>query len=91
MFIIFRSLMDASKSIGLLQPLEIDLADGCFPILNCNSSVRFRTIDGGCNNLIFPVWGQSRGANARIIQASYSDGTQINILIKKPYLDFCDT
>ncbi|VVC25042.1 Hypothetical protein CINCED_3A001808 [Cinara cedri] len=70
------SLMDESTSIGRLQPSDIDLADRCFPKPNCNPSARFRTIDGGCNNLIFPVWGQINGANSRIIQASYSDGNR---------------
>lgn len=63
-----------NNSVGLLKPQDIDLADQCFPKPQCNPSAKFRTIDGGCNNLIFPVWGQAHTANIRIIQADYSDG-----------------
>lgn len=66
--------MDPSNSIGLLSPSEIGLADRCFPKPRCHSSAQFRTIDGSCNNLRFPVWGQANTAHSRIIQANYSDG-----------------
>uniref|UniRef100_A0A2S2QM46 Peroxidase n=1 Tax=Sipha flava TaxID=143950 RepID=A0A2S2QM46_9HEMI len=69
------SLMDPSSSIGLLPPSTIDLADQCFPVPRCDSAARFRTIDGGCNNLRFPVWGRTNTAHTRIVQAHYSDGT----------------
>lgn len=69
--------MDSSKSVGLLQPSDIDLADQCFPTPKCDKANRFRTIDGGCNNLLFPIWGKTNSANTRIIQADYSDGTDL--------------
>jgi len=69
-----RSLMDPSNAVGLLGPADIDLADRCFPKPECDPSAKFRTINGGCNNLLFPVWGQANTANTRIIQADYSDG-----------------
>ncbi|XP_015374036.1 PREDICTED: peroxidase-like [Diuraphis noxia] len=68
------SLMAPSKSIGLLQPIDIDLADRCFSKPKCDPNAPFRTIDGSCNNLNFPVWGQTNIANTRIIDANYSDG-----------------
>jgi hypothetical protein len=72
----YRSLMDSSDSDrGLLSPQDIDLGDQCFPKPKCNPDARFRSTDGGCNNLIFPVWGQSNTASTRIVQADYSDGT----------------
>lgn len=73
--------MDPSKSVGFLQPQNIDLADQCFTKPSCDFSAQFRTIDGGCNNLVFPVWGQAHTANTRIIQASYSDGINIIIIV----------
>ncbi|XP_015374037.1 PREDICTED: peroxidase-like [Diuraphis noxia] len=60
--------------IGLLDNREIDLADRCFPKPICDPLTKYRTINGSCNNLIFPIWGQSNSANTRIIQADYSDG-----------------
>lgn len=68
--------MDPSKSVGLLQPSDIDLADQCFTKPKCDKSAQFRTIDGGCNNLLFPVWGKANTASTRIIQADYSDGNE---------------
>jgi len=66
--------MDPSKSVGLLNPIDVDLADRCFPKPRCDPNAPFRTIDGGCNNLNFPVWGQANTANTRIIDANYLDG-----------------
>jgi len=66
--------MDPSKSIGFLQPQEINLADQCFPRPQCDFFSKFRTIDGSCNNLLYPTWGQTNTANTRIIQSNYSDG-----------------
>ncbi|XP_060871134.1 peroxidase-like isoform X1 [Metopolophium dirhodum] len=68
------SLMDPSKSIGFLHPQEISLADQCFPRPQCDFFYMYRTIDGSCNNLLYPTWGQTNTANTRIIQANYSDG-----------------
>lgn len=71
---VHRSLMDPMASVGLLQPQDIDLADQCFPKPQCDPAARFRSIDGGCNNLKFPVWGQSNTASTRIVHADYADG-----------------
>lgn len=65
--------MDNSKSNGLLSPADINLADKCFPKPDCDTKYRYRTMDGSCNNLENPVWGQANTANIRIIQANYSD------------------
>lgn len=79
--------MAPSKSVGLLQPIDVDLADRCFPKPKCDPNAPFRTIDGSCNNLNFPVWGQANTANTRIIDADYSDGKYCiipNIIILVP-------
>ncbi|XP_050432036.1 peroxidase-like [Adelges cooleyi] len=66
--------VDPTNAVGLLDPLDIDLADQCFPKAKCDPDARFRSIDGSCNNLRFPNWGQTNVANSRIVQANYSDG-----------------
>ncbi|XP_022170134.1 peroxidase-like isoform X2 [Myzus persicae] len=68
------SLMDQSKSTGFLQPQEISLADQCFLRPHCDFFNKYRTMDGSCNNILYPTWGQTNTANTRIIQANYSDG-----------------
>jgi peroxidase len=72
-FVLFRSLMKEPESTGLLGPDDINLADKCFSKPDCDIEYRFRTMDGSCNNLDNPVWGQANTANIRIIQANYSD------------------
>lgn len=72
-YIFFRSL--SSNCIGFLKPQDIDLADQCFPKPTCIPLAKYRTINGSCNNLLFPIWGQAKSATTRIIQADYSDGT----------------
>ncbi|XP_026813543.1 peroxidase-like [Rhopalosiphum maidis] len=67
------SLMKEPESTGLLSPDDINLADKCFSKPDCDIEYRFRTMDGSCNNLDNPVWGQANTANIRIIQANYSD------------------
>lgn len=66
--------MDSPESIGFLEPIDIDHADRCFTKPTCDPSAKYRTIDGGCNNLVFPVWGQAHTAHIRIIEGNYSDG-----------------
>jgi len=66
--------MTSSNAFGMLEPIQIDLADKCFPQPKCDPISPFRTIDGGCNNLNFPVWGQTNTASTRIIEANYFDG-----------------
>lgn len=73
--------MNPSNSIGLLEPIEIDLADQCFTQPQCDFSAKFRTINGSCNNLIFPLWGRTNTANTRIIQADYSDGKNNRVVL----------
>lgn len=79
--------MDPSNSIGFLQPQDIDLADRCFPRPVCDPIAKYRTLNGSCNNLLFPIWGQSKSANIRVIQADYSDGRYL-IIIKKKLFQF---
>lgn len=71
--------MTSTNAFGMLQPIQIDLADKCFPQPKCDPISPFRTIDGSCNNLNFPVWGQTNTASTRIIEANYFDGNY-NIL-----------
>lgn len=43
------------------------------PKLRCNPSMRYRTTDGGCNNLNFPLRGRSHTAQERFLPPEYGD------------------
>ncbi len=39
----------------------------------CDALSRYRTIDGSCNNLRYPLWGKSFRPMNRFLPAEYSD------------------
>jgi len=51
------------------------------PKIKCDPTLCYRTIDGSCNNLNFPLWGKSLTSQARFIPPSYDDSTCYNIKI----------
>ncbi|KAK8376103.1 hypothetical protein O3P69_008672 [Scylla paramamosain] len=51
------------------------LGQMCPPMPSCsNLNLRYRTIDGSCNNPNNPAWGMSTTPNQRILPPTYSDG-----------------
>lgn len=42
--------------------------------LDCRNALRFRSVDGSCNNLKNPLWGKSGTPYARFLPANYRDG-----------------
>ena len=40
----------------------------------CDTSDKYRTINGSCNNLKHPEWGMSETAQHRYLKAEYDDG-----------------
>jgi len=58
------------------------LTDTCQPQVKCASPTSiYRTIDGSCNNLQFPDWGQVNTALQRIIPPKYGDGQYAHLYI----------
>jgi len=54
----------------------------CPAMTTCNKNNRntpFRTMDGSCNNINQPAWGQAGSTYRRILPSSYSDGITSNI------------
>nr|ATU82497.1 venom peroxidase [Lethocerus distinctifemur] len=52
-------------------------ADTCYRAPRCDPNYRYRTVDGSCNNLLFPNWGQARTHYIRLLPAMYSDGNSL--------------
>lgn len=51
------------------------LVNDCRPPINCLApDSKFRTMDGSCNNIQRPEWGQINNALQRIIPPKYGDG-----------------
>lgn len=46
----------------------------CPRVPQCNPRQRYRTIDGSCNNLANPLWGQSNTQYSRVLPPRYGDG-----------------
>ncbi|XP_014275345.1 peroxidase [Halyomorpha halys] len=53
--------------------LNTVLADTCPPFIRCFAA-KYRTMDGSCNNLANPHWGQAGTALQRILPPKYADG-----------------
>lgn len=60
---------------------NVDYVKQCAPIVPCDFSGKYRTIDGTCNNLNNPTWGSSNTPFIRLAGAHYSDGNEY----AKPY------
>ncbi|XP_014293942.1 peroxidase isoform X2 [Halyomorpha halys] len=56
------------------QIIDQNIADICIPTIRCNRTSLYRTINGSCNNLLFPQWGLTGTALVRLIPALYQDG-----------------
>ncbi|KAK7601754.1 hypothetical protein V9T40_009195 [Parthenolecanium corni] len=68
---------DCINYISSLPLEDTPLGKVCSDIyanINCNKEVKFRTIDGSCNNARAPAIGKSNTAYGRLLKASYEDG-----------------
>ncbi|KAI5728914.1 hypothetical protein M8J77_023255 [Diaphorina citri] len=54
-----------------------EVADKCFNPGPCDENAKYRTYDGSCNNLRFPMWGMTNTATVRMLPAVYSDGKKL--------------
>ncbi len=50
------------------------LSQHCPKIPVCNKKSKYRTIDGSCNNLNYPLWGKSLTQFTRLVPPAYADG-----------------
>ncbi|XP_065216936.1 peroxidase-like isoform X1 [Planococcus citri] len=61
---------------GILSTTEENGSDDSLSKVDCkcNSSAKYRTFDGSCNNLENPKWGIANSPVVRLFPASYADG-----------------
>jgi len=59
----------------------------CAPSVTCNSTSKYRTIDGTCNNLENQLWGSTNTPYIRLGPAYYDDGKwSILLSFKNEYI-----
>ena len=51
----------------------------CPPTPTCDRNQKYRTIDGSCNNLLKPRFGQGSTPLQRILPNAYADGEQSTV------------
>jgi hypothetical protein len=50
-------------------------------VATCDPNSKYRTIDGTCNNLKYPLWGRSNRQHRRLLTPVYEDGRSYDIII----------
>ncbi|XP_049790669.1 peroxidase-like [Schistocerca nitens] len=65
----------AGSLLGALNLSSVPAADCQYDRRpNCRRSLRYRTLDGTCNNPLNPVWGAANTPYTRLLPPVYSDG-----------------
>ncbi|XP_043667765.1 peroxidase-like isoform X2 [Vespula pensylvanica] len=69
---------ECARYISTLKLEGTPLGDKCMAshVASCNSKMKYRTIDGSCNNIDNPSWGRAMTAYTRILFPQYFDGIQ---------------
>ncbi len=66
---------ESQASVGVRQAvLSNSVLDNCYFTPRCSNRARFRTIEGECNNLRFPLYGKTSTPLQRILRNAYADG-----------------
>lgn len=70
----FEELIGDSQTNNTFQNL---VADICQSRVTCSQEVTsspYRTLDGSCNNLVYPQWGMANRPQRRTLPHAYEDG-----------------
>ena len=65
---------DKKYGLASISLSDSYFADSCFETPSCDAHSKYRTIDGSCNNLQHPKWGQAETAFLRLLVPDYGDG-----------------
>ncbi|XP_047347771.1 peroxidase-like isoform X2 [Vespa velutina] len=69
---------ECARYISTLKLEGTPLGDKCMAshVSSCDSKMKYRSIDGSCNNIDNPSWGSAMTAYTRILFPQYFDGIQ---------------
>lgn len=56
-----------------------DYLKQCAPDVKCDPNVKYRSINGSCNNLNVPTWGAAITPFIRMVDANFGDGNNYTI------------
>ncbi len=65
------------EAVELLPKISLRdtvLENTCLEPIVCNNTSKYRTVDGSCNNLANPNWGQANTIFERLLPAHYGNG-----------------
>lgn len=67
---------ECARYISTLKLDGTPLGDKCMAshVTSCDSKMKYRSIDGSCNNIDNPSWGSAMTAYTRILFPQYFDG-----------------
>lgn len=60
------------------MPIPQDIDYCPYPSMSCDPDYPFRSFDGSCNNLKYPILGRSMTPHRRLLPANYVDGEYIS-------------
>lgn len=64
------------------------IRDVCKSPPQCSGPTRYRNIDGACNNLEHPDWGQAGAPFFRLLPPKYDDGKLQGVMFKKKKINY---
>ena len=79
---------EASQKLSKLSLRNTVLEDTCIDPAPCaNPASKYRSLDGSCNNLIHPSWGQQNTIFQRLVPAQYGNGNSASLNFKFSYIN----
>jgi hypothetical protein len=75
---------ETSKRLSEFSLRNTILEDTCpEPVLCADPESKYRSLDGSCNNLVHPSWGQHNTIFQRLLPADYENGAFTVVLNTK--------
>ncbi|XP_050063420.1 myeloperoxidase-like [Aphis gossypii] len=76
LFLIFNkpTMKTSTLKLNSMATINNDYFEKCAPRITCDPNAKYRTINGSCNNLQNPSWGEALTPFYRYMNPMFSDG-----------------